>query len=267
MAGTALAAIGIKAAPSVQRGVVGGAERVETALGTAPKAAEAPRVEPALAGKPRVSYADFQAQLEARKAGGEAPVLPPAPQVKTPTMPAPTLTEPFPEVSYAPKGMVNLPEQEARKQILSRIGLQQARQSSIDGDGFAAANEYVTSGVEAPVGQLYRDTLAKERTTLENFGQEIVRQTLAQLSDCDMIYVSFDVDSMDPELTSYGTGTPVENGITIQEAQELLRGFAASDKIAAIEFVEVNPCLDEKVNRMAEIAFDLVDDVVKILSR
>jgi arginase len=95
----------------------------------------------------------------------------------------------------------------------------------------------------------------------------IIERTLVQLKDCDLIYVSFDVDVMDPQETSHGTGTPVENGITIQEAQELLRGFAASDKIAAIEFVEVNPCLDEKVNRMAEIAFDFVDDVVKILSR
>jgi hypothetical protein len=177
MAGTALAGLGVKAAPSVQRGLVGGAEKVETALGTAPKAAEAPRVEPALAGKPRVSYADFQAQLEARKAGGPAPILPPAPRVDTPTMPAPTMTQPFPEVKYAPKGMVALPEQEARKQLLARVGLENARQSSIAGDGFAAANEFQTSKVDAPVGQLYRETLANERATLENFGQRMVERT------------------------------------------------------------------------------------------
>jgi len=189
MAGTALAGLGVKAAPSIQRGVIGGAERVETALGTAPKAAEAPRVEPALAGKPRVSYADFQAQLEARKAGGEAPILPPAPRVDTPTMPAPTLTQPFPEVKYAPKGMVNLPEQEARKQLLARVGLENARQSSIAGDGFAAANEFQTSKVDAPVGQLYRETLANERATLENFGQRMVERTGGTLGlDEDTIY-------------------------------------------------------------------------------
>ena len=189
MAGTALAGLGIKAAPAVQRGVVGGAERVETALGTAPKAAETPRVEPALAGKPRVSYADFQAQLEARKAGGPAPILPPAPRVDTPTMPAPTLTQPFPEVKYAPKGMVALPEQEARKQLLARVGLENARQSSIAGDGFAAANEFQTSKVDAPVGQLYRETLANERATLENFGQRMVERTGGTLGlDEDTIY-------------------------------------------------------------------------------
>ena len=178
MMGTVAAGGGVKAAPAVQRGIVKGAETVETALGTAkPTPPAAPRVEPSLAGKPKVSYAEFQAQLEARKAGGPAPVLPPAPKVQTPTMPAPTVNQPFPEVKYAPKGMVNLPEQEARKGILSRIGLENARQSSIAGDGFAAANEFQTSKVDAPVGQLYRDTLANERAALENFGQRIVERT------------------------------------------------------------------------------------------
>jgi hypothetical protein len=189
MAGTALAAIGIKAAPSVQRGIVGGAEKVETALGTAPTPPVAPRVEPTLAGKPKVSYAEFQAQLEARKAGAAAPVLPPSSGPNTATMPAPTLTQPFPEVKYAPKGAVNLPEQEARKQLLARVGFEKARESSILGDGFAAANEYQTAGVDAPVGQLYRDTFANERATLENFGQRMVEKTGGTLGlDEDTVY-------------------------------------------------------------------------------
>jgi hypothetical protein len=178
MMGTVLTGAGVKAAPAVQRGVVKGAETVETALGTnVPKAPEAPRIEPTLAGKPKVTYAEFQAQLDAKKQGGQAATLPPAPPVQTATMPAPTNTQPFPVVKYAQKGSVNLPEQEQRKQILARVGLENARQSSILGDGFGAANEFQTSKVDAPVGQLYRDTLANERATLENFGQEIIKRT------------------------------------------------------------------------------------------
>jgi hypothetical protein len=178
MMGTVAAGGGIKAAPAVQRGILKGSETVETALGTnVPKAPEAPRVEPTLAGKPKVTYADFQAQLQARKEGGPAATLPPAPRIQTPTMPAPTNTQPFPEVKYAPKGKVNLGEQEQRKQILQRVGLENARESSILGDGFAAANEFQTSKVDAPVGQLYRDTLANERMALENFGQKIIERT------------------------------------------------------------------------------------------
>jgi hypothetical protein len=178
MMGTVAAGGGVKVAPGVQRGIVKGAETVETALGTnVPKAPEIPRIEPTLTGKPRVTYADFQAQLQARKEGGPAATLPPAPKIKTPTMPAPTQTQPFPEVKYAPKGKVNLGEQEQRRQILQRVGLENARESSILGDGFAAANEFQTSKVDAPVGQLYRDTLANERMALENFGQSIIERT------------------------------------------------------------------------------------------
>jgi arginase len=88
---------------------------------------------------------------------------------------------------------------------------------------------------------------------------QIVEEILAQLEPCDLIYVSFDVDSMDPELTSYGTGTPVENGITPEEARGLLTLLAANDKVACMEFVEVNPCLDNKTNKMAETAFSLLE--------
>ena len=178
MMGTIAAGGGVKAAPAVQRNIVKGAETVETALGTnVPKPPEAPRIEPTLPGKPKVTYAEFQAQLQAKKQGGTAATLPPASNVQTPTMPAPSNAQPFPEVKYAQKGNVNLPEQEQRKQILARVGLENARQSSILGDGFAAANEFQTSKVDTPVGQLYRDTLANERMALENFGQRIIERT------------------------------------------------------------------------------------------
>ena len=178
MMGTVLAGTAVKAAPYAQKGYVSAAGKVEDVLGTAvPKAPEAPRVEPTLAGKPKVTYEEFQAQLKAKQPGGTAQVLPPSQKIQTPTMPAPTQTQPFPEVKYAAKGKVNLAEQEQRKQVLQRVGLENARESSVLGDGFAAANEFQTSKVDAPVGQLYRDTLANERVALENFGQRIIERT------------------------------------------------------------------------------------------
>lgn len=87
-----------------------------------------------------------------------------------------------------------------------------------------------------------------------------------QLQDCDLIYVSFDVDSMDPEFTSRGTGTPVENGLHPDEASAILTAFALNKKTVCMEFVEVNPCLDDKINTMAEVTFDLVETVVKAIN-
>lgn len=86
-----------------------------------------------------------------------------------------------------------------------------------------------------------------------------------QLATCDHVYVSFDVDAMDPELASHGTGTPVPVGITPEEARLLLVGLASWEKTVCMEFVEINPCLDDKKNRMAEIAFSLLEEVVKTI--
>lgn len=100
----------------------------------------------------------------------------------------------------------------------------------------------------------------------KNGAPAIVEAILTQLSDCDSIYVSFDVDSMDPVLSSFGTGTPVGNGITPEEAEEILTLLAGNPKTVCIEFVEVNPCLDNKINTMAEITFSLLESVVNALN-
>lgn len=88
-----------------------------------------------------------------------------------------------------------------------------------------------------------------------------VSETFKTLNNCDIIYVSFDVDSMDPEEASRGTGTPVENGLSIANTKELLLKLVASEKVCCFEVVEINPCLDNKVNRMAEVAFDIIEEV------
>jgi len=72
---------------------------------------------------------------------------------------------------------------------------------------------------------------------------------------------------MDPDLTSYGTGTPVKNGITPNEAKELLIEFSENKKTACIEIVEVNPCLDEKKNKMAEVTLEIVEEIVEIIKK
>jgi arginase len=89
---------------------------------------------------------------------------------------------------------------------------------------------------------------------------------LEQLKQCDLIYVSFDVDSMDPQLTSFGTGTPVKNGLTPQESKDLLMAFSKDERLCCMECVEVNPCLDNQMNRMAELAFEIIESTVKVIS-
>ena len=95
--------------------------------------------------------------------------------------------------------------------------------------------------------------------------QHVLEQINRQLNSCDILYVSFDVDSMDPLDSSFGTGTPVPNGLTKTEAMNLLEGLCRSPKLVALEFVEVNPTLDDNKNKMAEVALELITNCTRTL--
>ncbi|NLR90610.1 arginase [Flammeovirga agarivorans] len=86
------------------------------------------------------------------------------------------------------------------------------------------------------------------------------QKALDQLSECDMIYISFDVDSMDPSI-SKGTGTPVANGLSVEEARIINTTLVKDPKVVCWEMVEVNPTLDQN-NIMANNAFNILTDTV-----
>ena len=90
-----------------------------------------------------------------------------------------------------------------------------------------------------------------------------VAEALNKLADVDLIYITFDVDSLDCDLISKGTGTPVSKGFDAQEVTELIQGFISSGKVCSLEVCEINPLLDEKGNKMAETAFDIIDQIFK----
>mgnify|MGYP006416431237 CR=1 FL=1 len=94
---------------------------------------------------------------------------------------------------------------------------------------------------------------------------ETAHKSLEYLSECDLIYVSFDVDSMDPSMVSHGTGTPVKDGLSAKEAELILTTLLKDERANCVEFVEVNPLLDEKKNYMAETALLLVEASVNVL--
>ena len=93
--------------------------------------------------------------------------------------------------------------------------------------------------------------------------KEIAKRALDILKSCDQIYISFDVDSMDSSI-SRGTGTPVANGITVEEAIALNVELIKDKRVCCWEIVEVNPTLDSE-NLMAENAFDVLEATTKSL--
>jgi guanidinopropionase len=80
------------------------------------------------------------------------------------------------------------------------------------------------------------------------------------------IYVSFDIDAIDPSQAP-GTGTPEVGGLWVQQAQRMLRRLAGLDVVGA-DLVEVSPPWDPSgntawvgVNLMFELLCVLADGV------
>ncbi|MDF2158051.1 arginase [Algoriphagus sp. CAU 1675] len=119
---------------------------------------------------------------------------------------------------------------------------------------------------EKPEDHLIEKHGIKNFTTQEvrTLGIKLVaQQTLEILKDCDQIYISFDVDSLDSSI-SVGTGTPVPNGLKLQEAIQLNAELIKDKRVCCWEIVEVNPTLDTE-NTMAEAAFEVLEVTTKAL--
>jgi arginase len=84
----------------------------------------------------------------------------------------------------------------------------------------------------------------------------VMEKALAQVSQAvDGIYLSFDVDSLDPHHAP-GGGTPVRGGLTYREAHLACEMVAETGKLVGVDMVEVNPILDVQ-NQTAALAVDL----------
>ena len=94
-------------------------------------------------------------------------------------------------------------------------------------------------------------------TDIDKLGiHRIISRILKQFREkVDHIHVSFDLDSVDPDIAP-GVGTPVPGGLSYREAHLLMESIADCGCMSSLEISEVNPILDRK-NRSAEFAADL----------
>lgn len=97
----------------------------------------------------------------------------------------------------------------------------------------------------------------------ENGLDKTVEDALNKLASCDIMYISFDVDSMDKDAVSDGTGTPVSNGFYPEEIIRIIERILASQKVKCLEIAEINPLLDNQGNKMAATAFQILAQVSK----
>ncbi len=88
----------------------------------------------------------------------------------------------------------------------------------------------------------------------------VLQDALKHLEHCEQWYVSFDVDSLDTSVST-GTGTPVDGGLSLQDAAHLFHELFPHPKTAAFEITEINPLLDQK-NSMASAVVRLLREVL-----
>jgi arginase len=84
----------------------------------------------------------------------------------------------------------------------------------------------------------------------------VMKRALAIASkDTRGIHVSFDLDVCDPTIAP-GVGTPVKGGLDYREAHMVMEMIADSNKLLALDLVEINPILDSQ-NQTAVLGTEL----------
>jgi agmatinase len=73
--------------------------------------------------------------------------------------------------------------------------------------------------------------------------EAVARDVIAQMKGVEAVYMSLDIDGIDPSCTP-GTGTPEHGGPTTRECLEFLRLIFAELPVKAMDIVEVSPPLD-----------------------
>ncbi len=93
--------------------------------------------------------------------------------------------------------------------------------------------------------------------------KNVVEEIFEKLSNCKYVYVSFDVDSIDP-IYLPGTGTPSEFGLSFEQALQLNMQLLKNEKVCCWEIAEINPKFDEN-NRGTAAIFKILEQVTKML--
>ncbi|HEV3483334.1 MAG TPA: arginase family protein [Candidatus Acidoferrales bacterium] len=103
----------------------------------------------------------------------------------------------------------------------------------------------------------------KDHTTIitcEEIHRRGVQWALSQIPTSGNIYITFDVDSMDPTLAP-GTGTLEPDGFSFAEIDGLLQGVTSKGQLVGMDIVEVNPMRDTST-RTEQTAIRLLIDTL-----
>jgi agmatinase len=140
-------------------------------------------------------------------------------------------------------------------------------------EGLIVPSEYVQVGIRGPMYGEEADFAFQRQhavTTIDirqvkTEGVDKVAARIRSLVRGRPLYVTFDIDSVDPAYAP-GTGTPEVGGLTSFEAQELVRGLAGLP-LAGCDVVEVAPPFDGPGQITALLAANIMFEFLGVLAR
>lgn len=92
--------------------------------------------------------------------------------------------------------------------------------------------------------------------------EQCIKESIAYLSHCDGVHISFDIDSMDPTIMP-GVSVPVESGFHISDVYTLLNAFLTKLPIASVDIVEYNVVHDID-NVTSDFLMELVQHILNM---
>ncbi len=142
-----------------------------------------------------------------------------------------------------------------------------------DGQKVKPENVYILGARDLDPGEI---DLAEElklnlytMETVRNIGLEVLLNEIilkVKSSNVDGVHLSFDIDALDRELVP-GTGTRVSEGFSMEEGKLILKDFLSSDTVTSMDFVELNPALDDENESTAKICLELIKYFAQFLKK
>ena len=141
-----------------------------------------------------------------------------------------------------------------------------------DGQKVKPENVYILGGRDIDSGEfdlanklnlnMYTMDIVRERG-LDNILNEIIEKIKS--SNVDGIHLSFDIDVLDSSLVP-GTGTPVAGGFSMEEGKKVFTILLDEKFITSMDFVELNPKIDNEDGRTTKNCFEMLDHIFKTIN-
>jgi len=140
-----------------------------------------------------------------------------------------------------------------------------------EGQKVKPENVYIVGGRDIDPGEfaladklnlnMYTMDIIREKG-LDNILVEIIEKI--NNSNVDGVHLSFDIDALDSSLVP-GTGTPVENGFTMDEAKLIFTKFLDENFVSSMDFVELNPKIDHEDGRTTKNCIEVLEHIFKTI--